>query len=518
MDVNPAVSIKFEFLDILKPKTIENLLSMKNDKPSIAHFFGLMAGISALLPGSLAASGIAKPFNVLFIAVDDLRPELGCYGNTVIQSPNIDALAAEGIVFQRAYCQQAICMASRASLLSGMLPEKRSIYACGPVNEAYPRHEKLDDLFRRSGYQVKAYGKIYHHGSDHRDQFGTDWIPGDPAGKAVGRGYLDPASIARIIDDSGRGPAFEKPDVEDRAYDDGFFAEEAVKTLDAFAQAGKPFFLAVGFHKPHLPFNAPLKYWDMYDEKNLQLPSNQHLPENYGKFTVYNFGELRNYEGMPKGKELIPEPLQRTLKHGYYACVSYMDAQLGKIMDKLKETGLDKNTIVILWGDHGWKLGEHGMWCKHTNFELDTRVPLIMKVPGYAAGKTSSFTELMDIYPTLAELCGIGLKAPVDGQSLVPVLNQPSAIHRTEAFSLYPYSRQDPKRLVIGYAVVNDRYRYIRWVNVSGGKFEEAELYDHQTDPGENVNLAGQEKYLAVEEELARLLQRKWTMNATILE
>ncbi len=475
-------------------------------------------GLASLLFSCGNAKEEKKPMNVLFIAVDDLRLELGCYGNTIIKSPNIDALAASGVVFNRAYCQQAICMASRASIMSGMLPENHLIFKCGPVNTAYPNQEKLDGIFKTSGYDVRAFGKIYHHKSDADEQFGTNWVWKNPQSQEKGRGYLDPASIKGIIDDSGRGPAYESPDVADNEYFDGYQAEEAAKTIEEFSKSGKPFFLAVGFHKPHLPFNAPKKYWDLYSEDELELAPNQFLPENYTRNTLYNFGELRNYPGIPKGDTLLPEPLQKKLKHGYYACVSYTDAQLGKVLQKLKDTGLDKNTVVVLWGDHGWKLGEHGMWCKHTNFELDTHVPLIIKVPEMKAGRVQSFAELIDLYPTLAELCHLEKPDNLQGQSLVPALIDPTAEGRKEAYSMYPHSRDNDKKLVIGYAVVNDRYRYINWIQIDNGKSEGDELYDHSVDPAENINVAGVEKNKAIVEEMNAKLQQRFRMDASILE
>jgi len=489
---------------------------------SIAKHFAfrllLILTLALFIESHSYATDKKQVFNVLFVAVDDLRPELGCYGNQEIKSPNIDALASESVVFKRAYCQQAICMASRASIMTGMLPETAELFRCGPVNEAYPEQAKLDDIFRDNGYQVKAFGKIYHHAEDHLKQFGNEWLGENSHSEEQGRGYLDPKSISRIYDDSGRGPAFESPDVNDTCYFDGYQAEQAVDAIEGFAKAGKPFFLAVGFKKPHLPFNAPQKYWDLYRQDEFDLAANPYLPKNYTQHTIYNFGELRNYNGIPKGKEPFSEELQRNLIHGYYACVSYMDAQLGKILQKLKETGLDKNTVVVLWGDHGWKLGEHGMWCKHTNFELDTHVPLIIKVPGQDAFESDSFAELIDIYPTLADICNLEAPANIQGESLMPAIKKSGKYVRTEAYSMYPHYRDNRKQLVIGYSLVNKRYRYIRWVHIETGKVEAEELYDHSTDPDENVNIAGSDENSEVLAEMTSLLKKRWVMDATILE
>lgn len=238
-------------------------------------------GLALLMPEYGKAKVEKRSLNVLFIAVDDLRPELGCYGNELIKTPNIDELASTGIIFERAYCQQAICMALRASIMSGMLPENHSIFKNGPVNEAYPNQPKLDDVFRNNGYEVRSLGKIYHHKSDAVEQFGQNWVRVNPKSQTKGRDYLDPASISKISDNEGRGPAYESPDVADNEYFDSYQAEMAMKTIDDFSKSGKPFFLAIGFNRPHLPFNAPKKYWDMYPEDDIKLATNQYFPENY---------------------------------------------------------------------------------------------------------------------------------------------------------------------------------------------------------------------------------------------
>lgn len=459
-----------------------------------------------------------KPLNVLFIAVDDLRPEMACYGNTILKTPNMDKLASTGTIFDRAYCQQAICMASRASIMSGMLSENNLIFKCGPVNDAYPKQKMLDDMFKDNGYEIKVYGKIYHHKSDAVKQYGQKWINSDPNSQEKGRGYLDPLSISRIFGKEGRGPAYESPDVADSEYFDGYQAEKAAETLDDFSKSGKPFFLAVGFYKPHLPFNAPKKYWDMYSEDDVKLATNQYLPKNFTKNTKFNFEELRNYVGIPKGDTLLSMPLQRNLIHGYYASVSYTDANIGKLLNKLKETGLDKNTVVVLWGDHGWKLGEHGMWGKHTNFELDAHVPLIIRAPGFQNGRAKSIVELLDLYPTLAELCQLKQPENLQGKSLVTELKAPSKQTRNEAYGMYPHFQNNNSKLVIGYTVVDERYRYINWIHIETGQSQGKELYDHANDPGENVNVADAEKKKAVVDRMDSLLRKRFKMNASILE
>lgn len=507
------INTEFYFMNFSK-KYETKLIDMKREKNCLLLSFGL----ALMMPGCGKAKAEKRPLNVLFIAVDDLRPELGCYGNELIKTPNIDELAATGTVFDRAYCQQAISMASRASIMTGMLPENHSVFKCGPVNEAYPNQPKLDDIFRNSGYEIRAFGKIYHHESDAVEQFGQDWVSKNPKSQTKGRGYLDPASIAEIIDNDGRGPAYEGPNVADNEYFDGYQADMAVKTIDELSKSGNPFFLAIGFIKPHLPFNAPKKYWDMYHENDIKLATNQYLPENYTQHTLYNFGELRNYPGIPKGDAPLSESLQRKLIHGYYASTTFADAQIGKVLRKLKETGLDKNTIVVLWGDHGWKLGEHGMWCKHTNFELDAHVPLIIRAPEVQPGRAQSFAELVDLYPTLADLCQLPRPENLQGQSLVPAMKEPGKQLRKEAYGMYPHYYNNNDKLVIGYAVVNNRYRYINWIRIATGKSEGTELYDHAVDPGENINVAGEGKNQTIIDGMDSLLHMRFKMDASIFE
>jgi len=491
------------FVRIGLPGKVESFGSKNKPELMKTKYLALIAALG------IPASVLPQQYNILFIAVDDLRPELGCYGNKVVLSPNIDRLAATGITFNHAYCQQAISMASRASLLTGMFPESYGIYKCGPVAEAIPDAVTLNGFFEKAGYNVRGMGKIYHHPVDHRRQF-PGWTDqrSQPGRKWDGRGYLTLESKA-LMDSTGQGPAFEWPVAEDGDYYDGYTADQACKELTELSKKDKPFFLAVGFHKPHLPFNAPLKYWDMYDRDRLKLPDNQFLPENFVTHTKYNFGELRNYNGIPKGNESFSEDLKKTLIHGYYACVSYTDSQIGKVLNQLKALDLEKNTIIVLFGDHGWKLGEHGMWCKHTNFELDTRATLIMRVPGVTPAETDNFVEFLDIYPTLVDLCGFTVPENLDGTSLMPVINKPQKIVRTAAFSIYPHNQNNDDRLVMGYSVGTPDYRYIEWVHVKSGRIEGVELYDHRTDPGENINVAGVAGNETVCKELSQLLREK---------
>ena len=458
--------------------------------------------------------------NVLFIAVDDLRTELGCYGNKAIKSPNIDQLARHGIVFNRAYCQQPICMSSRASLMSGLRPDTLRIYNTNSLDELAPDVLTINQHFENNGYQIWAAGKIYHHGIDRQVQWGGNGVIPETAEE--GRGYLSEEAIG-ILDEydayyrevrrepgGGRGPAYESPDVPDNAYHDGLMTDLAIDQLADYKSSEKPFFMAVGYKKPHLPFNAPKKYWDLYDANEIEMANNPYMPENVSRYFEYNFGELRNYAGIPKGQELLYDTLSRTLKHGYYACVSYIDAQIGRLLDGLEQNGLDQNTIVILWGDHGWKLGEHGMWCKHTQFELDSHVPLLLKVPGQSGAslKTNALVEFVDIYPTLCELAGLELPDHLQGVSFAPLIENPGRPWKNGAITVWPLNRNDPDKLVIGYSIQTDRYRYTEWIKESSGEVMARDLFDHEIDPDENVNISKFPENADLINQLSELLNR----------
>ncbi len=471
----------------------------------VAHIYitgiVLLIGMNSILCACTEKEPQRHP-NVLFIAVDDLRPELNCYGNSQIVSPNIDRLAENGVLFQHAYCQQAICMASRASIFSGYYTNSNRIYSCLSVEDLMPGTLTLNQFFSNSGYDVYGIGKLYHHEEDNIAQFGETWkeCAKKAKGKTKGRGYLTNEAIASLTPE-GRGPAWECADTDDDQYREGYYADWAVGKLKELKKPEKPFFLGIGFHKPHLPFNAPKKYWDLYDPENIETAPNPFYPENGSRYGKHNFGELRNYTNIPKGDTALTENVQKTLIHGYRACVSYTDAQIGKVLGALDANGLAENTIVVLWGDHGWKLGEHGMWCKHTDFELDTRVSLIIAAPGMKKNvKTDSFAEYVDIFPTLADLCGFEVPAHLHGKSLVPVLKKPCASVQGQAFSVWPSyraSRTDSTQSILGYSVRTKDFRYTEWIKIGTGELLDRELYDHRTDPQENKNVVDDEKYRA---------------------
>lgn len=464
--------------------------------------------------GPVVSTAAEKP-NVLFIAVDDLRPELGCYGASHIQSPHIDQLAASGLLFNRAYCQQAVCSPSRTSLMTGLRPDSTKVYDLDThFRKTVPDVVTLTQQFMQHGYQAIGMGKIYHGSLN--DKASWNSYP-----TVRGRGYQLPETLAAIRERTKgldvkkmgwrqrsrltRGPATEMADVPDQQYRDGAIAERAIKSLRELKQSQQPFFLAVGFLKPHLPFVAPKKYWDLYDRKQIKLAENRFPPKNVPKFALTNWGELRNYSDMPAKGDLTDEQ-QLQLRHGYYACVSFTDANIGKVLNELKRLELDENTIVILWGDHGWKLGEHNGWCKHTNFENDTRVPLIIRAPGMQAqGKTSeALVEFVDIYPTLCDLAGLPLPAHLEGTSFKPLLTNPQRPWKPAAFSQYPRGR------VMGYSMKTDRYRYTEWQDRKSGKVVGRELYDHQQDGAENENIAGKPDQKPVVKQLSAQLKKNW--------
>jgi len=435
---------------------------------------------------ALPALAQAKRPNVLFIAVDDLRPELGCYGAKTILTPNIDRIAKKGMTFLRAYCQQAVCSPSRTSVMTGARPDTTQVWdLVTHFRDAMPNTVTVAQHFKQNGYFAQGLGKIFHSGYDDPRSWSAPWQTANAPNYAG-------VKTAAVLDEDARkksknGPAFESADVPDDFYKDGKVAAMAVETLGTLAKKREPFFLAVGFAKPHLPFVSPKKYWDMYDPAEIKLAANPYRPKDAPEYALATSGELRNYLGMP-GEGPVSDDLARKLKHGYYAAASYTDAQIGKVLNELERLGLGNNTIIVLWGDHGWKLGEHGEWCKHSNVENDTNAPLLFSAPGMkAAGQTTkALVEFVDIYPSLAEAAGLPLPPHLEGISFKPLLDDPKRPWKSAAFSQYPRGKK-----LMGYSMRTDRYRFTAWLDRQDhSKVEAIELYDHQTDPQENQNIA----------------------------
>jgi iduronate 2-sulfatase len=421
--------------------------------------------------GSLTAS---RP-HVLFIAIDDLRPELGCYGNTEVKSPNIDRIASEGTVFQRAYCQQALCGPSRLSLMTGMYPDSLGIWGMSSANKKdwrklYPEITSLSEQFRNHGYKAIGFGKIYDNrlglDMDHSwDSFVQGW-----KGK-----YVRPENKKTSQEKGGNGKpamraAFEGEDVPDETFTDGSNTRLALEALRKH-DPNKPLFLAVGFAKPHLPFIAPKKYWDLYDAEKLTLASRKLPPHGHSEYLLSRYKEIFAY-AVP---DPVPLEMERTLVHGYYACVSYVDAQIGKLVNALKKKGMYENTLIVIWGDHGFKLGDFSEWAKHTNLELDARVPLIIRESNDArtGTKTDALVELVDVLPTMCELAGLPIPANAEGQSLVPAMKDPTVTIRDSALTQYP--RQND---TMSYSIRTDGWRYIETRYKKSGKVAAAELYN----------------------------------------
>jgi len=431
-----------------------------------------------------------KP-NVLFIAVDDLRPELGCYGQTGIKSPNIDELAAAGVVFNRAYCQVPVCGASRASLMTGLRPTPKRFYDYKTaVDTDVPGATTLPQEFKENGYHTISNGKVFHHVEDAAERSWSEspWRP-----------YLDNLifmnveSFKMVGGERIRGPIFESADVPDNAYGDGMVADKTIEDLKRMKESGKPFFLACGFSKPHLPFYAPKKYWDLYDAEEITVADNQYRPENAPESLVGS-REIHYYHN--RNMEYNSDEWHKNIRHGYYACVSYVDAQVGRVMQTLDELGLRENTIVLLWGDHGWHLGEHNFWSKHNLMNLATNSPMIVSGPGITQGaKSDRLVEFVDIYPSICELAGIKSENKnLQGTSFKPLLSDPNLPWKEAVFSQYGPGR----------GVITERYNYAEFEN------GENMLYDLQYDAGENINisLSGDKKELV--QQLSKILETGW--------
>ncbi len=478
-----------------------------------------LAGAGALvgmgLPrGQATASsekGNAPSVNVLFIGVDDLRPVLGCYGCDAVETPNLDALAARGTVFERAYCQMPVCGPSRASLLTGLRPETVGVTSNRGVDfrRAFPDHVTLPQQFKNHGYWCMELGKIFHL-RDPRSYSVPKWLPETPYAYPI---YGNPETIAGQkrrkvarkpanwwgVDKWVRHIPWEAPDVADGVLFDGQLADKTIEVLRRVKD--RRFFLAPGFFRPHLPFVAPKRYYDKIPLDAIELPSNRSPAAGAPPFATYRSAETRQYTGVPAKSEL-PEELQRELLRGYYASVMYVDAQVGRVLNELDRLGLWDSTAVMLWGDHGYHFGEHGTWNKSTNFEEATRSTLIAAFPNQKARGTKArgLVEFVDMYPTLCDVCGLGVPESLEGFSFAPLLDKPDRPWKTAAFSqARPWGR-------MGRSIRTDRWRYVEWE--AEGRVVARELYDHDSAAGENANVVGSSEHRAVVEGLSRRLRR----------
>lgn len=430
--------------------------------------------------------------NVLLICIDDLKPRIGCYGDPLAQTPSMDRLAKRGVLFERAYCNQAVCSPSRNALLVGLRPQSLGIYDL-PTNfrKGSPNAVSLPQHFKANGYFTQSFGKIFHVGHGNTDD-AASWST--ESYKPKGRNYqLADNQKAVNSKDGTKAAAFESADAPEELYNDWNIAQAAIEAMTEKSKSDQPWLMAVGFLKPHLPFVAPKKYWDLYDPNKIELAAYQQAPDGAPAYAPQNSGELRAYSNMPN-QGPIPDSLQRELIHGYLASVSFTDHQIGRLLSRLDQLGLTESTIVVLWGDHGWHLGDHGMWCKHSNYEQATRIPVIVSAPGKAQGAASkSMIESVDIYPTLCELAGIDTPSLLDGKSFAGVLDKPSQSHRGHTIQVYPRSKQGVGQ-VLGRSIRTDRYRLVQWKAWDAPEqSSDWELYDYQTDPLETKNLADQE-------------------------
>ncbi len=450
--------------------------------------------------GGKEKNAIPEQPNILFIAVDDLRPELGCYGEALIQSPNIDRLAAQGTRFDRSYCNIPVCGASRASLMTGLRPARnRFLTYLSWADKEAPGITTLSGHFKNNGYHTISNGKIFHHDNDAAHDWDEIWHPKSSGGSW--RDYVTNENIMMDTTGEKRGPAFERAEVSDTVYKDGKTAQKVIRDLRKLKESDKPFFLTAGFLKPHLPFNAPEKYWKPYDGKVI-LPENNYMPENAPEESMHNFGELRAYADIP-AEGPVSDEMALDLIHGYYACVSYTDAQIGLILDELERLELEQSTIVILWGDHGWNLREHGLWCKHCNYETSLHTPLILKVPGTKqVASTSQIVEYVDIYPTLCELAGLPLPEHLQGASFKELLFDPEATSDGVAICQW----------FEGITTIRENYFYTEWVDDNDAPFTRM-LYDHSVDPDENVNISEETENAEVIEDLSAEMRRSRAEN-----
>ncbi len=463
----------------------------------------LLAGLSAISP----ALAVERP-NVLVILVDDLKPALGCYGDPIAQTPNLDALAARGMRFDLAYCNQAVCAPSRFTLMLGSHSTSTGLYGLGSqLRQIVPDAVTMPQHFAKHGYRTESLGKVFHIGHGNHGDPDSFNVPHfhdkvieylDPASTDGGKltreeAYFTNQKLGQIKS-LPRGAAYESPDVDDIEYADGRVSAETAKRLQAAKarreQDGTPFFITAGFARPHLPFSAPQKYWDLYDPESLPMPKFEFLPTDAPSVAGKRGGEITNYKPVPEARDAeYSDELKRSLIHGYYASASFVDAQIGKVINALDQLKLDRNTIVVLWGDHGFHLGDLGIWTKHTNYEQANRIPILISAPGVTqpGSSTRQPAESVDIFPTLAELAGLPDPAgpqPIDGVSLVPVLKDGRNRVRDHAFHAYPKGK-------LGRAIRTERYRLVEWHNPGDADSSaEYELYDYETDPLETRNLA----------------------------
>lgn len=490
----------------------------------------------------LAQDKAQKP-NVLFIAIDDLKPYLNFYGFSAVKTPNLNKLAEYSTVFMNNYCQQAVCAPTRASLLTGLRPDRTQVWDLKTlIRDKNPNVVTLPQLFRQNGYTTAALGKIFDQRSVDKKHDEVSWSEPykgkykypEAYGEPLLNHYQNPEMKKKYAKADEKDMAevkvsTESIDVPDDAYADGAMINQAVLDLKKYGNSGKPFFLAVGIRKPHLPFVAPKRYWDMYSRDKIELAPWQKPAIEGPEIAYHTSGEFRGYADI-KALAKDDEPLnlsadkQREVIHGYYASISYVDALVGKLLAQLKLSGLDENTIIVVWGDHGWHFGDHNLWNKHSNFEQATRTPLIISLPGQKSEIVyNSITEFVDVYPTLVELAGLPVANNLDGKSLVPALKGDQNAVKEFAISQYPRNRG--KENYMGYALRTKQYRLVEWIKDfrTTQKFDPVnvyaiELYDYEKDPLETKNLANDPTYKKIKDDLSKKMHAFYEEQANKLK
>ncbi|SNR78014.1 Arylsulfatase A [Lutibacter agarilyticus] len=473
----------------------------------------------------------SKPKNILFIAVDDLKPLLNVYGENQMHTPNIDRLAKMGTIFTNAHVQQAVCGPSRASVMTGMYPDNTKVWDLDTnFRESAPELMSMPEYLITQGYETSATGKIYHDNSTSSGHDAKSWSIPHSNPNYFDKKYGPPAygtyqnpntkRLIKIYEEEAKEkgfnnkqqrkyvdkrirPSTECVDVSDEAYRSGLFPIEGVRKMDKMLETGKPFFLGIGFRKPHLAFVAPKKYWDLYKREDIKLSEPQKLSKGTPDIAYHSFGELRGYSDIDNNfgvGDVFPEAKQRELIHGYMACISYIDAQIGKLLDALEERNILDETVIVLWGDHGYHLGDHTLWNKHSNFEQATRIPFMFAGPSVAKNiKVDKPVELLDLFPTLFDLAGVK-SLELDGKSLKPLLDTDPNTNINPKYAISQYRRHKSK---MGYSIRTKRYRYTEWHDEGYRSFtpykEERilgrELYDYEVDPLETKNLINDASY-----------------------
>ncbi|MCB4807078.1 sulfatase [Tamlana sp. 62-3] len=487
-----------------------------------------------------------KQPNILFLSIDDLRPDLGVYGNTEIKTPNIDALAKQSMVMLNTHSQSAVCAPSRASTMLGYRPDSTRVWHLGDkFREINPNAVTMPQYFKKAGYYTVNIGKIFHNympdsvSWDEPDLKPYPYNTKPYKNRDAETYYYSPEALEiqkrdreallekrkgkKVYGDGwNRGPAIESADAPDSLYYDAMQTQLALQTIDKIKDKSEPFFLGLGYFRPHLPFVVPKKYWDLYPKGSVSPAANPKLPENAPVMVSNSNYELRAYNhphkiGRPED-EPLPEDYADTLKRGYFASVSFIDACVGKLIEGLKERGLYENTIIVLWGDHGWKLGDHNGWGKMTNFYIDTHVPLIIKQAHQKEGKRiEALTELVDIFPTLCDVSNVGKANYFQGTSLTPLFENPELEWKDAVFSQFRRRAKVSKdgNEYMGYSMQTKTYHYIEWYTWNNetkqkGKYAARELYNHDVDPTETVNVANYPEYKKTVEELSVKLAEGW--------